>query len=210
MPKEHRVRPGECISSIAETNGFFPDTIWNHADNADLKKLRQDPNTLVPGDVVVIPDKEAGEESGATGARHKFKRKGVPETFVIRLLDPSGEPYASADYVFKLDGTIHKGKTDADGVLEMGIPPGARGGVITMVETGEEFEVALGSLHPIDTIQGIQQRLENMGLPCADPPGEWGESTAQSLRTYQELHGLEVTGDPDATTLQHLHETHGG
>ncbi|MGZ5258926.1 MAG: hypothetical protein ACXWC0_14960, partial [Burkholderiales bacterium] len=32
-------------------------TIWNHPSNANLKKLRQSPNVLFPGDVFHIPDK---------------------------------------------------------------------------------------------------------------------------------------------------------
>jgi N-acetylmuramoyl-L-alanine amidase len=55
VAKKHVVREGECLASIAFENGFFPDTIWRHADNSALKERRENPNVLQPGDVLFIP-----------------------------------------------------------------------------------------------------------------------------------------------------------
>jgi len=38
MP-EHQVQQGDCINSIGLQYGFFPNTLWNHPDNAELKSL---------------------------------------------------------------------------------------------------------------------------------------------------------------------------
>jgi hypothetical protein len=38
MAINHEVEEGDCIYSIAFENGFFADTIWNHANNAELKR----------------------------------------------------------------------------------------------------------------------------------------------------------------------------
>ena len=78
MSTNYTVREGDCMDSIACSHGFFPDTIWAHPDNSELKRLRKDANILQPGDVVVIPDLEEGEETGATEEKHRFRRKGVP------------------------------------------------------------------------------------------------------------------------------------
>lgn len=43
MPFQHQVGPGDCIVSIAYDNGFHPDTLWDHPENAELKALRHDP-----------------------------------------------------------------------------------------------------------------------------------------------------------------------
>ena len=56
MATNYQVKPGDCVSSIAFEHGFFPDTIWNHPSNKQLKEKRKDPNTLCAGDSVYIPD----------------------------------------------------------------------------------------------------------------------------------------------------------
>ena len=44
MPKQHKVKQGECLSSIAERYGLFPETIANDSDNSELKNERKDLN----------------------------------------------------------------------------------------------------------------------------------------------------------------------
>lgn len=91
MP-EHTVEQGECISSIADGYGFFWETVWQHSDNTDLRVKRGDPNVLMPGDVVAIPEKEEKQEDGATEKRHCFRRKGVPAKLILRIMhDPAAE-----------------------------------------------------------------------------------------------------------------------
>ena len=88
MSKMHKVSQGECIDSIALAYGFFPSTLWIHESNSELRSLRKDPNILLPGDEVFIPDLQPGEESGATDQRHSFLRKGVPAKLKLRFLKP--------------------------------------------------------------------------------------------------------------------------
>ena len=106
MPKLHVAKVNDCISSIALEHGFFPDTIWNDPDNADLRRVRRDPNVLRTGDLVVIPDKRRKEEDKSTDRRHQFKRKGFPTTIHIRLLK-NDEPRANEPYQLVVDGRIH-------------------------------------------------------------------------------------------------------
>ncbi|MHC4416894.1 MAG: peptidoglycan-binding domain-containing protein [Planctomycetota bacterium] len=87
MPTNHRVRAGECITSIAQRSGFFWETVWDHSENAELKRARQDPNVLLPGDVVHVPDIEVKEEDGNTEARHRFRLKGVPAKLRLRIVE---------------------------------------------------------------------------------------------------------------------------
>lgn len=88
MPTEHSVSSGECLSSIAYQRGFFWETLWNHGENAALKDKRSDPNVLMEGDVVHIPDLTEGDESCASDQEHAFELKGVPARVNIRVQRP--------------------------------------------------------------------------------------------------------------------------
>src|SRR5438046_1679636 len=75
MAEDYQVQRGDCINSIAFDGGFFWETLWHHASNASLKSKRKDPNVLMEGDFVHIPDIIFKEELVATEESHRFKRK---------------------------------------------------------------------------------------------------------------------------------------
>ena len=75
MPTEHVIQQGETIASLALQYGFFPDTIWNDSANAELKRSRQDPHVLLPGDLVTVLDKRLKEVAKPDKARHRFRRR---------------------------------------------------------------------------------------------------------------------------------------
>ncbi len=115
------------MSSIAKETGFLWRTLWNLPDNAQLKGLRQDPNALLPGDVVVIPALRAKEVSKATDQTHQFVRKGDPCRLKLHLLRSDGRPRANLTYTLQLDGApFAEGETDADGYVEHFLPATAR------------------------------------------------------------------------------------
>jgi hypothetical protein len=115
MPLRYEVKEGECVASVADAFGFFGDTIWNYADNASLKVTRKDPNVLMPGDVLVIPDKRPKEASCSTDARHTFQRKGTPGRLDLALGDEKGHPRPMVAYSLDIDGRLQRGATDGDG-----------------------------------------------------------------------------------------------
>ena len=162
MPTNHKVKPGECISSIAFEYGLFAETIWNDPKNTELKKKRKDPNVLLVDDVVFVPDLRQGEHEADTGQRHKFKRKGVPAMFSLRLLDGENKPRANVAYRLEIDGTSTQGKTDSNGMIEMYILPSTRTGKLIIDETFEEYELSFGELSPISEKIGLRQRLQNL------------------------------------------------
>jgi putative peptidoglycan binding protein len=204
MPIQKVVEQGECISSISDEHGFFWSTIWNHADNADLKQLRKDPNALLEGDVVVIPDKTVKEESCATEKTHKFKKKGTPAKIKIRLL-LDDEPRKNVPFKLNIDGKwIKEGKTDGDGYVQASIPAGAKQGELR-VGSGNDiqiFHLGLGTLDPADTESGAEDRLIGLGY------GVNGDLEA-ALRAFQEKEKLTVNGQLDDATRDKLKERYG-
>jgi hypothetical protein len=100
MHESITVRDGDSTSSLAYSRGLLPDTVWNHSDNAKLKSQRADMNALQPGDVIVLPDKDLGEELCATDAKHSFRRKAVPALLRIKFFKEAFEEvtdYSDAD-----------------------------------------------------------------------------------------------------------------
>lgn len=92
MPIDYEITQGDCIDSVALRYGFFPDTLWNHGANTELKNLRKDPNVLFPGDKLFIPDLQIREVDKATEKRHRFRRKGIPAKLHLRFLKPKDPP----------------------------------------------------------------------------------------------------------------------
>ena len=211
MPS-HTVKQGDCISSIAHETGFFWETLWNHPDNARLNQLRQNPNALLPGDVVSIPDKRVKEESCGQTRLHKFRIKGVPVRFNLRLLDVAGDPRTDLPYTLEIDGASKRGRTDSDGRISEAIAPNARKAKLTLGPPGrpaEVYEFQLGHVNPVDDTAGLQARLQNLGY-LKEVTGEMDAATQGGLRKFQRARGLPETGDVDTATQSALADEHGG
>jgi len=210
MP-DYTVRQGDCVESIAQAHGLFWETIWNDAKNAELRKKRDDPNVLLPGDVLFVPEKRLKEETRATDQRHRFKRKGVPSMLRIVLRDEDDKPRAGVAYVLTIDGQNRRGTTNGDGLLEEPIPPNAKEGklIVGEGEDAEEYELELGRLDPVDDPAGAQARLANLGYDVGPIDGTIGPRTRGAIQEFQRDHGLKATGELDETTQRKLQEVHG-
>jgi N-acetylmuramoyl-L-alanine amidase len=208
MPIRHVVRQGECLNSIADQYGFFPRTIWDHPDNAELAKTRQ-PGVLRAGDVVVVPDKRLGEVECATGKVHRFRRRGVPALLRVQVRDED-IPRANEPFVIDIDGQVTEGTTDGDGLVAVPLPPRARRAVLTVGKgaDAQEYDLSFGHLDPPDTVAGVQGRLKNLGFDC-DVTGNLDERTTVALQLFQEhIEHPHVTGELDDSTRQKLLELH--
>jgi hypothetical protein len=178
MAKTHTVEQGEHLSALAEEQGFGNfHTIFDRAENAELKKLR-DPHTLFPGDRVFIPDATQRTEVRATDAVHVFQAD-VPKLFArVKLLDVDGVALKTTpcDVTLPPDDEPVEQPTDGNGVLERQIPRARRqtGRVVahakvTKPAAGEApvrdigYDLVIGALNPHDKLSGQQARLSNLG-----------------------------------------------
>ena len=203
MPTRHEVQQGDCLSSIAAQYGISWEKIWNHGDNADLKQRRKDPNVLFVGDVVVVPDVAPKEQACATDKRHEFKAKRKPTRIKIRLTIDD-EPRTNLKFELQVAGTTVSGSTDGSGFLEAQIPPDAQSGLLVLgdKEPRETYELGFGTLDPLETNEGIEKRLNALGLDTED-------DLEGAIRSFQAKHKMTVTGTVDDALRQKLKEQFG-
>jgi hypothetical protein len=245
MATDYIVQPGDCISSLAGARGLKWDTVWNHPKNAQLKAKRKDPNVLMPGDVIYLPDLDPRIEDRHTDQRHEFVLLGERTTLRIRLLYPEDTddttaaarpsppehgarhivdgdpettvqkrevPRSNAPYTLSIDGVSISGRTDGQGYIETRIPSTAQAGSL-IIDAGTlrqtVIPIQLGYLDPLEEVSGVKQRLANLGFDGGDTSSEVNEAFGAALRAFQEVNGLDITGEADETTLRKLKSIHG-
>jgi len=206
---DYRVRQGDSIDRIAYREGFFWETLWNLQENAELKKHRKNPDALLPGDMVFIPEKRQANESAATDQTHRFRRKGVPiEIDIVFYLDD--KPIPDTHYQLDIDGRLFSGTTE-DGRIKHPIPPDARRGSLTLDDgnTAVEYQLNIGHIDSIEEISGIQSRLNNLGYPCGKADGEMNERTIAAIKHFQQINELPESGELTAETVDKIEAEYG-
>jgi len=212
MPIAHTVQQGEYLSSIAKKYGFSDwQTIYNHPENADLKKVRPNPDVLCAGDVVVIPDKGVKQEACDHEKQHKFVVK-VPKALLkIVVKDPDGKPLANQPYTLTVAWLTVKGTTDGSGLLQQKIPIGIEFGELSLDKLGLSWPINIGHLDPVETPTGIQARLKNLGYNVGEVDGLIGPKTTEALKSFQSaaLGQKDPSGVADKDTRDALVKEHG-
>lgn len=215
MADYYTVEQGDHLSKIAKDNGFTDYTvIWDHPNNVDLKKKRQNPNILFPGDQLFIPDMEEKQESGATDKKHTFTVD--KKTLKLRLVleDIYEKPIAGAQCALLVDGQTYQLTTDGHGKLEQEIPLDAKEGVLTIRgdETpfkDEVLSIKIGHLDPVDEVSGQVGRLNNLGYFAGSLDGSDSDAFESAVEEFQCDHGLKVDGDCGSQTQSKLKQVHG-
>ena len=215
MSETHIVEQGEHLSQIAKQYGF-PDykIVWDHPENADLKKLRKNPNVLFPGDEVFIPDKEEKEESGSTDKRHTFTVDKEKLKLVLVLEDLFEKPIAGAQCALLVEDQIFQLSTDGQGKIDQEIPLDAKEGALVIRGDQTPFQneiipIKIGHLDPIDEISGQIARLNNLGYFAGNPDGSDTEALKSAVEEFQCDHSLKVDGICDPKTQDKLVKVHG-
>ncbi|MCC7374730.1 MAG: peptidoglycan-binding protein [Verrucomicrobiales bacterium] len=205
-----RIDAGDCLMSVAAEHGFFWETIWNHAENANLRQARRDPMVLLPGDRLTIPERNLAEIPKSTGAKHRFKIRGRPAKLRLRF-QRSGNPLKNTRVIFEIEGVTTETSTNGQGIAEVAIPPGARSGLATVgpPDAATVYSLNLGGLDPSDSIAGAQHRLANLGLYQGDVDGQANPEFTAALQDFQGHQHLPVDGKLTRATAAKLEEVHG-
>jgi hypothetical protein len=205
------VRPGDCLSLIARAHGCGDyRTIYNHAENAALRKIRPDPNILHPGDIVVIPDRDDKSVSCPGGQAHRFQVALPRRHLRLQLENRRGEAMSNKPCVVRIAGVDHNLVTGSDGLIEIEIRDETE---VTLIFDGLERVIAVGQLNPMrdaddDGVSGVQARLRNLGYHPEEVDGSMAPHTAAAIRAFQQAHRLSPTGKIDSALLDKLNERH--
>lgn len=214
MSIKHRVKQGECLSSIAREAGLNSwNDIYSHQDNSELRKQRPNPNILFPGDLVIVPNAIEKSEQASTEQRHIFQRRQETSILSLRLLDEGWQPLAGKSYKLLVGLEVRDGVLDGDGRLKESIPLNV-GQVSLELSLDDNDDVVawrldLKALDPLDTNLGVQERLKNLALNPGAIDGFLGPRTEAAIRRFQYSHGLEETGHIDRAFLKKLEEVYG-
>ncbi len=204
MTKQYTIRQGDCLNSISEKHGLFWQTVWDAPGNKALKKLRKDPNILLPGDKLSIPKIREKIVDCASGTRHSFRKKGVPAKIKVQLV-MEDEPMKNQPFSMIIDDQFwSEGTTDGDGYIETNVPPQVKMGKIIVGPPANRvsFGIDFGTLDPLDTEEGVLKRLSNMGYEVADEP-------RGAIEAFQDKEKLTVTGKIDQATRDRIKEVFG-
>jgi N-acetylmuramoyl-L-alanine amidase len=220
MPGYYSVKQGDHLAGIAEQYGF-PNfsRIWDHPNNAELKKKRGNPNVLYEGDNLFIPDPEQQVFDRPTDQKHKFVVSGEPLDLLLVLKNIYGEPVAKRSCKLQVGLNQYSLTTDGDGLITQEIPKTAVNASLTVEDSvavnGKEvpierhLDLQIGYLDPLDTESGQLARLASLGyyrgpLSPTDP-----DEFLSSIEEFQCENSLTVDGICGPQTQAKLKTVHG-
>jgi Putative peptidoglycan binding domain len=219
MPTPYTVQLCDCMSSISKAFGFADlNVVYGDGANADLKKKRANPNVLVVGDAVSVPDRVPKELDAATGAAHKFTVATLKTNLILILTDETGAAIAGKKFSLVVDGNDKdklEGSTAGDGKIEKKIAADAKAAALTLflVEgagiDGYLLNFDLGQLEHESEVRGAQARLMNLAFDCGGVSGTVDDATKDAVKGFQAKNGIQPTGvldDPTKTKLRQVHE----
>jgi hypothetical protein len=216
MASQYKVKEGECLASIAEDHNFADfRAIYDHPQNARFKRDHPNPNVIMPGDVLFIPDKRQNEVSRSVGQKHLFEFRRSKIMLRLRLQNWKGKSLANKEYELKLDDETLYGTTDAQGRIEQAIPVKTLQAELSVRLDVEEdtanptWLLEIGYLHPVKYLTGVQARLANLNLYFGKVDGINGPLTELAVKAFQQQYGLDVDGIPGPKTQTKLEEVHG-
>jgi N-acetylmuramoyl-L-alanine amidase len=211
----HTVVQGEHLSGIAKKYGFSSyKTIWDHGQNAELKKKRQNPNVVFPGDRLFIPDKIEKIEPRSTEAKHRFELKMEKLKLRLVLEDQYEKPISNASCELHIENEIRHVTSDGKGKIEQDIPPSAERArlIIRSKETSLDdliLPINIGHLDPVDETTGQQARLANLGYYTGLIDGKENDEFRLAVEEFQCDHNLFVDGKCGGQTQAKLQDIHG-
>ncbi len=195
----HTISQGKCTFSLSASAGVPWQKTWYHAENAALRRQREDPGILQPGDQLFVPEPERKSVPGNTEKRHRFvARRALVELRVV--LREYGEPLARTPFHVRIGRQAIAGTTaltGADGLAVARVPAAAERALLVIGAGAdddlndddaefEEIELIIGGVGPVNERNGQVTRLVNLDLLEADDDDGLPRAMGEFLETVQE------------------------
>lgn len=131
----------------------------------------------------------------------------------VYLKDDLGHILNNVDFELKAGDQIVQARTDSRGYLETTIPSDLTDSEIHFYNkspdaTVEKFVMKLAETEPVETVKGLQSRLNNLGFDAGVVDGISGRRTKSATRAFQTKHNLMVDGISGPQTQGKLVEEH--
>jgi hypothetical protein len=195
--KPYVIRQGDYLSKLADQFGFDADAVWNDPENADLKKLRPNPNILFPSDILHIPGAAPTVTHDlTTGATNTFTRNPPTVVITVKFADAS---LASQPYTVQELEDLTGLTTDASGTLSFTAPVTLEIATVVFTASGTTCPINVGHLDPIDTLSGIFHRLRHLGFVDISDSVDL-DTIRMALRDFKRAQAGGSSDSPDSTT----------
>jgi hypothetical protein len=203
------IAQGDYLSQLAARFGFDATTVWGHPANRELAALRRNPDMLLPGDVLQIPEPRAGASLSVQAQTTNRFRARVPRVTVAVVFRDHGRPIANARYEIR-GVTFPPGTSNGDGKVEVRVPVTIREFEVYFPEQRRSFLVCVGHMDPLDEQSGLRQRLQHLGhMPLWLSAADGSDAFTRAIRKYQRAAGLPETGIADEATRAQMKVDHG-
>jgi hypothetical protein len=171
------IKQGDFLAKLAYRFGFDAATVWMGDENSDLRALRCNPNILLPGDVLYIPDPPDPEPiSLKVGQSNDFLSDAPTIQVVVQFKGTDADPSMFSSQPFAIDELpdLTGLQTDENGVATIdGVPVTLSSITLTFSNTGVAQSILVADMDPINTLPGIFKRLQHLGFisqnTTADP-----------------------------------------
>lgn len=160
------IKQGDYLFKIAHEQNFDAMKVWQAPENADLRKRRPNPNILLPGDVLYIPDAKTREPQTfalTPNTTNTFTSSAPSVAIIVKLIGTNSTTYSSRAYTVKELPALTDLQTDGSGTATFQAPVTLDIATLSFTDTAESFSFTIAALNPIDSLSGMFQRLQNLG-----------------------------------------------
>lgn len=194
---EYTVAEGDRMSKIAHEHGYKDYHALYMAQPEAFRKKRPNPEILMPGDTIVLPEKVEEKHSAKDRKAHTYEEDtALPEVRVV--LRVGDAPLAGKSFYVTPDPAVTGStgattgvvKSDGDGALKFHVEPGTKKVTLVCLDPAAPFTfvLRLGELRPIAEPGGVEQRLDNLGyrVPAAPPAAPSGSDAEKKAKEAHE------------------------